>query len=130
MGYRSQVVIGFKKKDFWEHVGEDIKNFKDCDLIQQTDENVIFIWEDVKWYDTYEDVKSVMRVFNKVIEKEDCSENAGFLRKGEDDGDIENQGAPYEFEIYTVTSVNAGDGDDIEHDKFFAPNSVKFIREE
>ena len=129
MGYRSQVVIGFDKKAFWKHVEEDIKDFKDCDLIEECEENVVFIWEDAKWYDSYADVISVMRVFNKVLEDDEYEDiGAGFLRVGEEEGDIETQGSPSEFDIYAVTTVNAGDGTNVEHDKFFAPNSVKFIR--
>ena len=126
MGYRSQVVIGFKKTLFWKHVGENIANFKDCDLIEEDSEDVVFIWDSAKWYDGYSDVTSVMQVFHKVIEEEDQS--AGFLRVGEEDEDIETLGVPYEFDIYAVTSVNSGNGEKVDHDKYFAPNSIKFIR--
>ena len=132
MGYRSQVVIGFDKKAFWKHVGENIKDFKDCDIIEEGVEAVVFIWEDVKWYDSYSDVTSVMEVFHKVLE-DSSGENeegsgAGLIRVGEEEGDIESLGEPYEFEIYATTSVIAGTGEKVTHDKFFALNSIKFIR--
>jgi len=130
MGYRSQVVIGFDKTEFWKHVGSNIDAFKDCDLIELSKTEVVFIWEDAKWYESYDDVIAVMGVFNKVLEAEDGAEKAGFLRVGEEDDDVEKLGAPYAFEIYAVTSVNTGGNDTIEHDKFFAPNSIKFIKEE
>ena len=131
MGYRSQVVIGFDKKLFWKHVGEDIKDFKDCDLIEETKDQVTFIWEDSKWYESYSDVQAVMRVFNAVLgDESNEGEGAGFIRVGEESGDIESLGDPSEFEIYASTSVNSGDGEEVEKDKFFAPNSILFIRED
>jgi len=132
MGYRSQVVIGFNKKAFFKHVGENIKDFKDCDLIQQTEENVIFIWEDVKWYPTYGDVKSIMAVVDRILlegkERTLEEEEVGMVRVGEESGDVEKIGSPSAFDICAVTNIDTGMGDDVEHDKFFAPNSVKFIR--
>ena len=129
MGYRSQVVIGFNKKAFWKHVGENIKDFKDCDIINETKEDVIFIWEHAKWYDSYGDVQSVMSVVTRVQADEEYeSGGVGGVRVGEEDSDIETYGDPSEFEIYSVTTINAGDGEEVEHNKFFAPNSVKFIR--
>jgi len=133
MGYRSQVALAFDKKAFWKHVGEDIKHFKDCDLIQQTKENVTFIWEDVKWYDSYEDVGAVRGVLERIRDDEDYTDDDhyGFIRIGEDDDDIERLGSPHEFEIRTSITLHTDDsGDDIEHDKFFALNSIKFMQED
>jgi len=126
MGYRSQVAIAFNKKAFYKHVGSAIKDFKDCDQILQTDDTVTFIWEDVKWYSDYDDVKSVM----SVIERIGCSEDYGFLRVGEEAGDIENIGSPFDFELNTSTCLSTGNaGEEIEHKEFFALNSIKFIKD-
>jgi len=131
MGYRSQVAIAFEKEAFWKHVGEDIKNFKDCDLIQQTKESITFLWEDVKWYDSYDDVQSVSRVINRVASDESYQDDDhyGFIRIGEDDSDIEKAGSPWEFGLDTTVTLHTDDeADDISHDDFFAPNSIKFIK--
>ena len=126
MGYRSQVTISITKKAFNENVGENIKDFKDCDLIRQTEDTVTFIWEHVKWYDSYDDVKSVMSVLEKIDE-----EDYGLIRVGEDSSDIESSGSPSEFSMYTATTLEVDDaGEDVSHEKFFAPNSIKFITEE
>jgi len=133
MGYRSQVAIAFDKEVFWKHVGKDIKHFKDCDLIQQTKESITFLWEDVKWYDSYDDVKSISRVIDRVASDESYvdKELFGFIRIGEEDGDIEKVGSPWDFGLDTSVTLHTDDSaDDISHDDFFAPNSIKFIREE
>lgn len=125
MGYRSQVVIGFKKTAFFKNVGDSAESFKDCDLISESEDNVIFIWEDVKWYDSYKDVQEITAVIRKCADDE-----YGFVRIGEEDGDIEKLGEPWEFEIVTATTVQYYDGgDEVTSEEFFKPNSIKFIKE-
>jgi len=126
MGYRSVLAIAIKKKAFEKHVGEAIKDFKTCDSIKQTKDTVTFYWDGVKWYEDYEDVKSVMGVLAKLEE-----EDYGFLRVGEDDEDIERLGDPYDFELYLSRSISLDYcGDDVTKEEFFAPNSIKFIKED
>jgi len=131
MGYRSQVVIAFKREAFWKHVGEDIIHFKDCDQILQTEDSVTFLWESVKWEPLYADVQAVTRVVEKVASDESYTDDDhyGFLRLGEKEDDIERLGNPWNFDVYLYQHISVDDSaDEIEHDKFFAPNSIKFIR--
>ena len=126
MGYRSTLAIAFKKKAFYDHVGSAIKDFKDCDTIQETSDTVTFFWEDVKWYEDYEDVKSVMGVLDK-LEIEDY----GYLRIGEDDDDTERLGSPHDFELYCSRTISLDYcGEEVLKKDFFAPNSIKFIKED
>ena len=131
MGYRSQVAIALNKKAFWKHVGEDITEFKDCDQILEADDNVTFVWEHVKWYPSYEGVKAVMRVVAKVNEDNDDpdGDDYGFLRIGEEESDIEREGSPWDFDMSISTSMSV-EGEEVEKDKFFTPNSIKFIKED
>jgi len=114
-----------KKAAFDKNVGSALKDFKDCSSVKQTKDTVTFYWDDVKWYEDYADVKSIMGVLSKLEDEE-----FGFLRIGEDDDDIERLGEPWEFELYISRNIELDYcGEDIEKDKFFAPNSIKFIKE-
>ena len=128
MGYRSQVTIGFKKETFTKFVGKNKEYFKDCDQILEDKENVIFVWEHVKWYDNYEDVKGIMKVVEDAIEG--CPKcGVGFMRVGEEAGDIESTGEPYEFSIYSNTVIEIPELDSVKHDDFFACNTIKIMKE-
>jgi len=126
MGYRSQVAIGITKKAFEKHVDQKTKPFEDCDLIYDSEDNVTFLWEDVKWYDSYSDVQAITKVIKEALAEDETS--VGMVRIGEEAGDIETLGSPWEFEISSSCTMNIGDGETIDHDKFFVPRSVKFIR--
>jgi len=128
MGYRSQVAIALNKHTFWKEVGEDIIYFQDCDIIQQREGVVTFIWEDVKWYSSYSDVEAIEKLLERISLLQDDYEGYAFIRVGEETGDIETRGEPWHFDLRVHTEIDCGGGDPIDHDKFFAPNSVKFIR--
>jgi len=129
MGYRSQVAIAFKKEIYHQYENTLKKHIKDCDQISQTEGATayIFTWDDVKWYPSYEDVRTIMNVLAECEE-----EDYGFVRVGEEAGDVEELGSPaeYEIEIHTHCSVNLGYVEELTHDDFFAPNSIKFIKED
>jgi len=57
-------------------------------------------------------------------------EHYGYIRIGEDPKDIESLGSPWRYNLFTMTSISEGIGEDTEKDEFFAPNSIKFIKEE
>ena len=83
----------------------------------------------MKWYPDYEDVKIVEDFIQKCEEDGDC----GFLRIGEDDGDIERRGDPNEYEIYVTCSISSpGDSSqakDVNKDILFACNSIRYVVE-
>ena len=68
--------------------------------------------DDVKWYDSYEDVTAIMRLLEDVnIFNQERSEDvyaARFVRIGEDYNDIEeeNYGDYHEYEIYDMLPVH------------------------
>lgn len=126
MGYRSQVAIAIKTKIYHKHENELREAMKDCDALLKTEIAYVISWEYVKWYDSYPSVSSIEAVLAKLDE-----EDYGYLRIGEDSGDVEEKGSPWDFDIQ-INRCIAGldDGEDLEPITFFAPNSVKFIKED
>ena len=62
MGYRSTVYIGIQKdqKEEFEQLDEYGNTFE---LLEETDTHLVYKGEYLKWYDSYEDVKS----FNAIV---------------------------------------------------------------
>lgn len=128
MGYRSEVVIGVKEDALSEVMDEKLKEaLRDCDSIHKKEDKIYFKWEWVKWYSDYDDVKVVMDMLNNL--KHD---DYGFLRLGEEHNDTEESGEAYSFGIGLKREIDYPSSDDllIAHERFFAPNSVKFICED
>jgi len=134
MGYRSQVAIAFEKKAFFKHIKDSKDSFKDADGIQITSDSVLFKWDYTKWYDDYPDIIAIERVISDIEDDENLHDGDyfGFLRVGEENGDIETRGEPSMFEIYPVTTVDVESfkGDKIDPEELFKPNSIDFIKEE
>jgi hypothetical protein len=126
MGYRSQVSIAIVKVIFDEKGYALKKDMVDCDsilLVSGDRPYYIFVWDSVKWYESYPEVSSVMEFLSELDE-----DDYGFLRIGEDDTDIENKGCPHDFELTISISMNIPEGEDLIK-YFFKENSVKFITE-
>jgi len=130
MGYRSQVCIGISKEVLKDIPDSIMESFKDCDTINQNDKAVTFIWDDVKWYPSYKDVMAVDNMLANLTEDSEGEDQYGFIRVGEDDGDIESRGTPYEFGLQSCTSIEVDAGDEISKEDYFAANSLKFIKED
>lgn len=63
MGYRSTVYIGIQKEQ--KEKFEQLDEYGDCfELLKETDTHLVYGGEYLKWYDSYEDVKS----FNAMVE--------------------------------------------------------------
>jgi hypothetical protein len=117
MGYRSTVafVISFKDKETLdnylaprlldEHIKNDRENFS---RIAWDDASVMYHTEGVKWYDNYEDVIALTKLYKDTIEAGGAYR---FIRVGEDDKDIEEEYAesdttePFWDDFYPVTSI-------------------------
>jgi len=106
MGYRSQVVIAIPKEVLKKNVSilTDLEGFE----ISQTDDTYYFSNSHTKWYDEYEEVKRVMEFVDN------NSDDVGFVRIGEESGDIEERGNNYDHEIYVNTSINMPSSQDVE----------------
>ena len=126
MGYRSQVAIAIKKEEFQKHNTVKLSEaLKDCDLVEQGNDHFTFIWEDVKWYPNYADVALIEAVLDEIDDP-----NYGFVRIGEDDNDIEKKGEYWEYGLNVSVSLSSEEGESVSKEYFFAPNSIKFIKED
>jgi len=117
MGYRSTVafIISFKDKETLDNylaprlLDENLKN--DRENFSRTtwdDASAMYYAEDVKWYDNYEDVIALTRLYKDTIEAGGAYR---FIRVGEDDKDIEEEyeesdtTEPFWDDFYPVTSI-------------------------
>lgn len=57
----------------------------------------------VKWYTDYPDVESIMNFIVDMATKDKAC--IGFIRVGEEQGDTEEIGSPWNFDIYTETTI-------------------------
>ena len=62
---------------------------------------VIYEWEDIKWYEGYNDIDRMMG-FLQVLE----NDSFAFVRIGEELTDIEIKGDPYQFDIDITVNVH------------------------
>jgi hypothetical protein len=117
MGNRSKVafIISFKDKETLdnylaprlldEHIKNDRENFS---RIAWDDASVMYHAEDIKWYNEYEDVRALTKLYKDTIEAGGAYR---FIRVGEDDKDIEEEYAesdttePFWDDFYPVTSI-------------------------
>ena len=97
MGYRSQVAIAIrnsKRDDFISRLSEESKNLLGLvDAHHEGQDATLYYFEWVKWYDG-EEIEGLIG--------NEFSEDAFFLRLGEEDGDMEERGTWWgggEFEI-------------------------------
>ena len=114
MGYRSQVVLAISKELIPFLILATSKNkeaealvFKETDKFDrnyENDKSWLLMWDGIKWYEGYHDVD----VFNRLMEMLDAQgleDLYGFIRIGEETDDIEQRGAPYEFDLYVNRSI-------------------------
>lgn len=102
MGYRSEVSIQVEKKAF-DMIMESIKKYNETqewkfepDVVFRNSDEYILVWNNVKWYSDYEDVKAVDNVLKELNKLKDVDGyRYRFYRLGEDAGDIETLSNDY-----------------------------------
>ena len=105
MGYCSDVTIGITKVLYLKAIllNNIPKALEDINKMETTD-NVYWQIQDWKWYDSYPEIKEILDWFEWCDKESDEAEDNlfhfGALRLGEDYGDSEEWGSPYDFEIY------------------------------
>ena len=117
MGYRSTVafVISFKDKETLDNylaprlLDENLKNDREnFSRIAWDDASVMYHAEDIKWYNEYEDVRALTKLYKDTIEAGGAYR---FIRVGEDDKDIEEEYAesdttePFWDDFHSVTTI-------------------------
>ena len=118
MGYRSKVafIISFKDKETLDNylaprlLDGNLKNDREnfSRISNFDDASAMYYAEDVKWYDNYEDVIALTKLYKDTIEAGGAYR---FIRVGEDDKDIEEEYAesdtiePFWDDFHPVTSI-------------------------
>ena len=126
MGYRSEVVLAVHKQvmgKFLQLIGqhEEMKAmcFSHSDEVRENyngEGNFLFRWSGIKWYDSFPEVAAINEFMqwchdNEIEDKNFPEEQATgseffkFLRVGEDQDDIVQDGYCEDFQIYTHTSI-------------------------
>ena len=126
MGYRSEVVLAVHKQvmgKFLQLIGQndEMKTlcFSDAEVTENYngDGNFLFQWSGIKWYDSFPEVQAIIDFMQWCHDTDIKDENhpedrqlSGdeffkFLRVGEDQDDIVQDGYCEDFQIYTCTSI-------------------------
>jgi len=101
MGYRSDVCIRIKN----EHVTPEFKTLCKSESFEITEGEVLtqFRIDQTKWYiEYYKNYNDIMAFLRNLPSDEDWA----FVRIGEEDGDVELEGSPYDLGIYVDTIFN------------------------
>jgi len=108
MGYYSEVVIAIESDTFEQAAilntkfPRELFKLKGNTLFDDAEkeiDNYLFTFNG-KWYEGYPEIEAVMRFLETLDE-----EQYGFLRVGEEPGDTEEHGLPYDFGFYTQTRI-------------------------
>ena len=102
MGYRSEVYLRIAEP-LVEVVdaARKLDDTLDKMLFEAQDGKTDFYWGDTKWYDSYPEVRAVESLLDMLQD-----DDYGFIRLGEEEGDIESKGHPSEYNMYTNTTVD------------------------
>ena len=102
MGYRSEVYLRVAEP-LVEVVDAARKLDDNLDkmLSEAQDGKTDFYWEHTKWYDSYPEVRAVESLLDMLQD-----DDYGFIRLGEEEGDIERKGYPSEYNMYVNSSVD------------------------
>ena len=114
MGYRSNVAVALSE-EYYDKLIELCKNdekfnkanvyglITEADSIYYRDECYLFIYNSIKWYDNFDEVKLFQNYVEDAI-SEDGSNNC-FVRIGEEDDDNECIGYSDTFEVGIVREI-------------------------
>jgi len=102
MGYRSDIYVKAKASCLFE-LTEALEKADLKDYVELTVEDDIISMKisDVKWYTGYKDVDIMNKIFYKLADEG----SLGLIRLGEGRGDVEEIGNPWDFDMYTLTTI-------------------------
>ena len=112
MGYRSDVTIGITKVLYLKAIllNNIPKALEDVNK-KETSHNIYWQIQGWKWYDSYPEIKEILDWFKWCEEESETDEtyetHFGALRLGEDYGDSEEWGSPYDFDIYKDHNISS-----------------------
>ena len=124
MSIRSDVALVIAKELFDKEATVGLRNaIKTCDEVRTTELAYYFRWDSVKWYEDFADVKIITKFVR------DNQMHSGLLIIGEDQLE-EMVGSPSDFDLYIQHNFDMPSTEEIDHEQFFASNSVKYFTEE
>lgn len=104
MGYRSDIVFAVNKETKMKYGlllnKLDILNTEADSMYTTADGDTYWQLEHRNWFDGYTDVDAVTDLMNELDSDEDDAINYGFMRLGEDSGDVEERGNCSVYDIY------------------------------
>ena len=111
MGYRSDLTICIDEPHVLKATFDNHKGFKSLLRLAEnepehvkvegkTPNHIIYQIYEVKWYDSYEEVSDITEFLDSLP-----ANGFGGYRIGEDDGDIETIGSPWEYEMSVERTV-------------------------
>ena len=112
MGYRSDVTIGMSKVLYLKAVllNNIPKALENVNKIEIT-HNVYWEIQGWKWYESYPEIIEILEWFEWCDGKSEADEtyetHFGALRLGEEYGDSEDWGSPWDFDIYKDHLINS-----------------------
>ena len=108
MGYRSDVAIVMDKEKYAEALlTNELPTFLGKDLQPQiTEVGVFWYIEETKWYSGYRFIDDTMNFLEPLF----VEGLAGFIRAGEDHGDIEVKGNPEKYDMHVNIDIDMPPG--------------------
>lgn len=111
MGYRSDVVFALSKKAFFKYglLLKKLSFIEDnhADRIVLNNGDVYFKINNIKWYDSDPYIKNFDALLAEIDSDTDSEVLYGFMRLGEESGDVEEKGYCHEFDIYYSQSIES-----------------------
>ena len=124
MGYRSQVVLAISKHltpfftlKVTQNKDAESLVFAEADTFDRDyggDKSWLMVWDNIKWYESYEDIQALEKFIHEANDDEykfevdgeaqASSEHIRFVRVGEDSGDIEMMGDGF-WDIYATSHI-------------------------
>ena len=125
MGYRSNVVLAITKHltpfltlATSQNAEAQALVFKHADKFDRDydgEKSWLFVWDSIKWYESYEDIQALELFIQKANSDEyefevdgkaqSSCEHMRFVRVGEESGDVEMSGDGF-WDIYPTTHIN------------------------
>lgn len=114
MGYRSEVGIKCDEKayEIFMQVAKENYIVPDCVYMDDNGKHAQYtmLWNCVKWYDYYSDVKAIENVMQQLDETHEDGSYDGlgykFVRIGEDYDDIEERTNDYNIEFWITRTID------------------------
>lgn len=108
MGYRSEVYIAVSKELYvkCQLLNNIPKALQGLPEMVTTEDCVYWLIEGWKWYPNYPEVQEIEAWFDWCIENESGESDFGAIRLGEETGDIQEWGSPWDFELYVNQSIS------------------------